>query len=358
MRVIPIVCLQEGMSLGRNIYGPNGEIFLKRNTTLTRRYIKRLMSLGYNGIYIEDKISEGIESHEIIDAKLRNDTVQKVKKLYSHSAEGTKTDKIEWDAMSGLLNYILDEMLSKNDLVYNMVDLKTFDDYTFHHSVNVAILATATGIQLELKRSDIYDLCMAAVMHDVGKIYLPKEILNKPGKLTDEEFAEVKLHPVRGYDYLRETHYISYDACKGVLMHHERHDGLGYPSGSRGDEINKIGKILAICDVYDALTSDRPYRKAWSPSEAIEYLMGNSSVRFNPDVTDAFLKKIVPYPVGTIVKLSDDKTGIVTKNFIEMKLRPIVRIFREHDEEVEPYEINLSLDKDYLNVTIEKTISM
>lgn len=352
------MCLREGMSLGKNIYGPNGEIFLKRNTKLNRRYIKRLTSLGYNGIYIEDGISEGIDSHDIVDEQLRNDTVQKVKHLYSHCEDNTKTDKIEWDALSGLLNYILDEMLSKNDLVYNMVDLKAFDDYTFHHCVNVAILATATGIQMELKRSRIYDLCMAAVMHDVGKIYLPKEVLNKPGKLTDEEFAEVKMHSLRGYNYLKETHYISLDACKGVLSHHERHDGLGYPNGIGGDEINEIGKILAICDVYDALTSDRPYRKAWSPSEAIEYLMGNSGVRFNPEVTTAFLMKIVPYPVGTIVKLSDGKVGIVIKNFIEMKLRPVVRIFEDNGEEVDPYEINLSRHDEYLNVTIEKTVQM
>lgn len=356
MRVIPIACLKDDMTLGRTIYGPNGEIFLRRNTKLNSRYIERLSRMGYSSVYIEDKFSEGIEIYEVIDSKLRNYTVQKVKRLYNHIADMAKPEKIEWEGLSNHVNYMLDELLAKNDLVYNMVDIKTFDDYTFHHSVNVAVLATATGIQMRLKRSRLYELCMAAAMHDVGKVYVPKEILNKPGKLTDEEYDEIKKHSERGYDYLKTTHYISKDSCKGVLMHHERHDGLGYPHGARNEEINPIGKILAICDVYDALTSDRPYRKAWSPSEAIEYLMGNSGIRFNPEITNSFLQMIAPYPAGTTVRLSDGKKGIVVKNSLDMKLRPIVRIIMDNGENVEPYEVNLGRDRSFLNVTIETAV--
>lgn len=344
--------LRIGMKLGKTLYGPNSEVYLKDHVILNSRYINRLKALGYNGIYIDDAISEGIEHNDIVDDKLRIETVHKVKSLYEQISVDDKVRERDWKSLEVLLNDILDEMLNKNNLVYSMIDLKQFDDYTFFHCVNVTFLTMATAIQMNLPRPRIYELSLASIMHDIGKVYIPHGIINKPGALTDEEFHIMKEHSLKGYQYLKESEYMSERACKGVLTHHERFDGLGYPYGETGDSINTIGKIIAVCDVYDAITSDRPYRKAWRPCEAIEYVMGNSSIRFEPVIVNAFLKKITPYPAGTIIKLSNGYTGIVVECNQDFVLRPKVRVFLEEGQKVNPYIVDMQSNRDYLNVTI------
>ena len=358
MRVVPISCLKSGMRLAKHIYGSSGELYLKAHTALTLGYIQRLKSLGFNGIYIEDDISDGIANFEVVDDKLRIKTVEKVKSLYGTVAADARGQKEQISSLDSLINDILDEMLEKNALAYNILDLKQFDDYTFYHCVNTTFLAIATAIQLKLSRAKIHDLSMGAIMHDIGKVYIPIEIINKPDALTDLEFEQMKTHSLHGYRYLKETGRMPDEVCRGVLLHHERHDGKGYPYGLEGKKINPIGKIISICDVYDAITSDRPYRSAWRPHEAIEYVMGNSGIRFDPDITAAFLKKIMPYPVGSIVQLSNKMTGIIIENDINFALRPKVRVFMEGENKVEPYLVDLNSSRDYLGVTVTGTINI
>lgn len=356
MRAVLSKNLRSGMRVGKDVYGSHGERYLKKGVRLTDEYIRRLAFLGYNGIYVEDEISDGIEVQNVISEALRGETVRKVKDLYTRSAAGAAR-KSDWISLERALNDIVDEMLRKNQLVNNMMDLKQFDDYTFYHCVNVALLAIATGIGMALRRARIYELSLGALVHDIGKVYVPLEILNKPGKLTPDEFEIMKTHSEKGYRVLADTGHLSGEACKGVLWHHERYDGMGYPRGKSGDEINLTGKVIAICDVYDAITSDRPYRKAWRPYEAIEYVMGNSAIQFDPRVTEAFLKKVVPYPVGTVVRLSDGRTGIIAENNQELVFRPRIRIFREEDRDVAPYDVDLSADRECLSVMVVEAVN-
>jgi HD-GYP domain-containing protein (c-di-GMP phosphodiesterase class II) len=338
------------------VYGSHGERYLKKGARLTDEYIKRLAFLGFNGIYIEDEISDGIEAQDVVNEALRIETVCKVKELYTRSAVGIAR-KNDWLSLERVLNDIVDEMMLGSQLANNMMDLKQFDDYTFYHCVNVAFLAIATGIGMALRRAHIYELSLGALVHDIGKVHVPLEILNKPGKLTQDEFEIMKTHSEKGYKVLADSGHLTGDACRGVLWHHERYDGNGYPFGKSGDEINLIGKVIAICDVYDAITSDRPYRKAWRPYEAIEYVMGNSSIQFDPGVTQAFLKKVVPYPVGTVVRLSDGRIGIIAENNQELLFRPKIRIFREEGRDVAPYVVDLSADRECLSVTVVEAVN-
>jgi len=358
MRIVPTNCLRSGMRLGKDVYGSSGELYLRCNTILTQGYINRLKSLGFNGVYIEDDISEGIEYIDIVDQKLRLKTVEKVKDLYMQVAAAGKSTNTDWTSLDVLLNGILDEMLDKNTLVYDMMDLKQFDDYTFYHCVNTAFLCIATGLQMNLGRKKLYDLALGAILHDIGKVYIPLAIINKPGVLTDQEFETMKTHSMHGFRYLKETQKVSGEACLGVLLHHERYDGNGYPFREVGSNINYIGKIIAISDVYDAITSDRPYRAAWRANEAVEYIMGNSGLRFDPEVTAAFLKKIVPYPQGTVVRLSNGAQAIVVENDSNFILRPKVRVFKVDNQNVPPYIIDMKGDRDYLDVTIQDAINI
>jgi HD-GYP domain-containing protein (c-di-GMP phosphodiesterase class II) len=190
------------------------------------------------------------------------------------------------------------------------------------------------------------------MLHDIGKVFIPKEILNKPGRLSDEEFEAIKSHSVKGHEYLKKFFDMPASSSSGVLQHHERFNGSGYPAGIKGNKITPFGKIIAIADVYDALTSKRAYRDAIDPSEAIEYIMGGCGSLFDPALVDIFLKKIAPYPIGTCVSLSNGMTGLVSENYSDCCLRPKVKIIKHGNIEVEPYFIDLKSDMSTLNITV------
>jgi HD-GYP domain-containing protein (c-di-GMP phosphodiesterase class II) len=235
----------------------------------------------------------------------------------------------------------------------NVLDIRTYDDYTYAHSLNVAILATVIGKVLGLSRQSLYELAMAAVLHDTGKMFIDKKILNKPGKLTPDEFSEIKKHCALGFNFLSQNLNIV-ETCKTTaLQHHEAYDGNGYPSGLSGNDIHLFGRIVCVADVYDALTSDRPYHKAMLPSDAIEFIMSEYNSKFDPEIVDAMIKKIAPYPLGTCVKLSNGLDAIVVKNYESSSLRPVLKIINSSPEVF----IDLTHDRSALKITIEKIIN-
>jgi len=203
------------------------------------------------------------------------------------------------------------------------------DNYTYEHSLNVAVLSVILGLELNLNKNELYNLCLGGLLHDIGKAFIPKELLLKESNLTDEEYTLMKSHAVKGYEYIKGNFQISAFVKVITLQHHERIDGTGYPAGLKGDKINKLAKIVSIADVYDAITSDRPYKKADPPSEAIEFIMGSAGRFFDFHMAKAFLRRIVPYPVGTLVKLSNGQIGIVDEINESFLLRPKIRIIKQ-----------------------------
>jgi HD-GYP domain-containing protein (c-di-GMP phosphodiesterase class II) len=233
-----------------------------------------------------------------------------------------------------------------------MIDLRAYDDYTFYHSVNVGVLSVTVGAALGLNKKQLHNLCLAALLHDIGKVFIPKEIVNKPEKLTDEEFKIIKTHSIKGYEYIREKFDIPVSSYIGVLQHHERYDGTGYPFSIEGNKISMFGKIIAASDVYDALVSSRPYRKAVLPSEAMEYIMGGSGSYFDALIVNTFTQRIAPYPVGTCVLMSDGRCGIVVENYYNCCLRPKIKVVAHYPTKVEPYFIDLKNDRTTIDLTI------
>ena len=181
-----------------------------------------------------------------------------------------------------------------------------------NHCVNVAFLAAAFGRHLGLPRADVRSLVLAGLFHDIGKVRLPASILNKPGKLTAEEYDVVKRHPVAGASILRDAGGVSVDVLTAVLEHHEYADGSGYPRGIRLADMGPHAKVLAICDVYDALISYRTYRRAMSPLEALRCLHHDRDSRYCPERLDAFVRFMGVYPVGSFVRLDDGRYAVVT----------------------------------------------
>jgi len=184
------------------------------------------------------------------------------------------------------------------------------------------------------------------MLHDVGKKYVPLGILDKKGKLTKEEFDVILTHPEKGYDMLSDCYDLSSTTRVGVLQHHERFDGSGYPKGLKGEDISSFGRILAVADTYDAMTSDRSYRKAFEASEVLEYLLGAGNTGYDYNIVDHFTKCIAVYPVGTCVALSDGTQCIVMHNYSDCILRPVVRNI--NNKQI----IDLKNDPSYLDVCI------
>lgn len=205
--------------------------------------------------------------------------------------------------------------------------LKTSDDYTYMHSVAVCALMIMLARQLGLPQHQVRQAGYAGLLHDIGKMALPGAILNKPGRLTEEEFAEVRDHPVRGFQLLKSSGVddpVVLDVC---LHHHEKVDGTGYPEGLRGDGISLFAKMGAVCDVYDAITSDRPYKRGWDPAEAVHKMAEWSERHFDKTVFEAFIRSIGIYPVGSLVRLTSGRLGVVIDHGRKSLTCPQVKVF-------------------------------
>ena len=352
MRFVTINSLKEGMVIAKPILGNNGEILLHSGVVLREPYIIRLKEMGFPGIYIEDTLSKDINVSDLIDPNLRSNCIKAIKDLYTDLINGKLISEKIVKEIGMLLDEVIDNILNNSELIVNIIDLKSYDDYTYSHSVNVCILSLSIGCVMGLSKSILFKLGMAALMHDLGKVFIPKEILNKTGELSRNEYEIIKSHPYKGYQVLKENHLFPYYSCIGVLHHHERYNGTGYPNELTGTDISLLGRIITVADVYDALTSDRPYRKAMFPSEAIEYIMGGGGTLFDPDITRIFTRIVAPYPIGTCVILSNNDIGIVVKNYTDCCMRPLIRIIKHNGEYVTPYEIDLKNDNSARGIVI------
>lgn len=226
--------------------------------------------------------------------------------------------------------------LQNPDAFVNMTRLKDFDDYTFTHSVNVSVLAIAIGKRLGLNAHELENLGLAGLLHDVGKMKVPDEILNKPGKLTDDEFAIMKQHPVYGYEVMKNDTSISPEVIKAALQHHEKSDGSGYPSGIQEQDISKYAKIIAICDVYDAITSNRCYHKGMIAADALKMLFAWSGKHFNEVLVKFFIHLIGVYPAGAVVVLDTGELAVVLKTNKDDGMRPKVLVISDNNKTLIP----------------------
>lgn len=345
MRKLPIDKLKPGMKVARTVYSSDGYILLAAGVVLKERYIRQLKFFDVPAIYVEDDLLPDVEVEDVISEKTRVEAIITVKEMLTNVRQQVQSGKrflLSGPKLKETVEDIIKDLLTRKKLIVNLNDIRSTDSYTFAHSVNVCVLAVLTGIALNFSKSQLLQLGMGALMHDVGKIIVPLEILNKPGRLTAEEYKIIQRHSEFGYEILQSQPGISKMSAKVAFEHHEKYDGSGYPLGLKGEEIHLYSRIVGIVDVYDALTADRVYRKGYLPHEAYEYLAATGGSMFDYDLVKVFLSHVAAYPVGTIVRLNTGEVGVVVETPIGMTTRPVVRVlYRDGHVLKKPYEIKL-----------------
>ncbi len=223
---------------------------------------------------------------------------------------------------------VINQSIARNpSALISLSRLKNADNYTYLHSVAVCVLMIALGRQLGLKDRVLKQAGIAGLLHDIGKVFIPNEVLNKPGKLTDEEFNIVKAHPLKGWEFLKdsnEANDLILDVCR---HHHERVDGTGYPDKLSGEALTLFARMGAVCDVYDAITSNRCYKKGWEPAESIRKMAEWKNGHFDEVIFHAFVKTVGIYPTGTLLKLKSGRLGVVTDQSKKSLTMPLVKVF-------------------------------
>lgn len=325
MRYLQIARVTEGMISAKNILSSSGGVFIRQGTVLNDKNISKLQEFGFAGVYIEDEISQGIEIEDLVRSEVREKAINCVKNQ-------------DIDGCGEVANEIVHEILENQDLSLNLIDMRSIEDFILSHSLNVAVYSCIIGMGMGYKQAFLDKLTFAALIHDLGKMSIPEDILHKASRLTPEEYNKMKKHPIYSYRLIEKRPEISDYVKEAVLHHHENEDGSGYPDGLMGEEQSIYTKILHVADVYDALISRRPFKEPYSPSEAVEYLMGGCDIMFDRDVVNSLIKFVPLFPLGVEVKLSDGRKGIIYKNSGVHNIRPLVRMFDGN-------EIDLSLSE-------------
>ncbi|MGH4123113.1 MAG: HD-GYP domain-containing protein [Clostridium sp.] len=338
--------------LGRNILTNDGSILLRTGVKLTQQYIEKLKELGVFYIYVEDARLDDISIEDEKLSNLKAVTMKNMSKIMKNVTGGDKKGTKESLAVvEDLVNYIIE----LGDVNKSLFDVQTYDNYTYLHSIDTGIMAIYLGMAMNLKESELKELSIGAILHDIGKTKVPKEIITKTGKLTAEEFEEVKKHPTYGRSILKKNLSISSEVLKAVEQHHERVDGKGYPFGLISNEISKYAKIICVCDVYDAISNDRTYREKFNPSDAYELILAGCGNAFDEEIVQKFKETFSVFPLGVCLKLSNGVEGYVIRQNKNFPDRPIIRVLYEAEtrKPIKFYELDLLL---YQNVIVQSII--
>lgn len=237
---------------------------------------------------------------------------------------------------------LIDSINRNSSAAASLTVLARTDRYLFTHSLNTAILSAILGRYMGLAREMVEELSMAAMLMNIGQVWMPEKLLQKKGKLSREEFQLIKQHTLKGSQYLLSQN-TPETILRSVQSHHEKYDGSGYPEGLSGNDIPQFARIISICDSYDAMTSDRPYREALTPNSAIKHLYSMANSAFHPRYLESFIKCVGIYPVGCFVKLSDGRYGVVVTNTPKAPLLPKVKVvFNSRFRAIHPEFVDLS----------------
>ncbi len=354
MQRISVLRLLPGMIVAKNVFSADGRVLIAAGIPIKQPYIRRLQEQGIASIYIDSPLLPAIEVPEVIKEETRVKATAMVKNAFQNFRT---TKRLDFKKFSEVAASIVAELICNRDTLVHLTDIRSYDDYTFAHSVNVCILSVLMGTSRCYNEHKLKELALGALLHDVGKILVPIEVLNKPGRLTAQEFNIVKEHAQLGFELLRKQQdQVPLLACHVAFQHQEKLDGSGYPRQLKGQEIHEYARIVAVADVYDALTSDRPYRKGMLPHEAYEIMMASGKTHFDEELLQKFFEKIAIYPLGTIVRLNSGEVGMISEVIPELQTRPKIQVITDSNGQLvhSLEEINLAV---HLTTFIDKVFN-
>ena len=363
MRRVSIAELATGDRLGRDVYSQPGALpLLRAGVRISDSYREAMQRAGIVSVWIDDGLSEGIEPADVLKEATRQRAATAIRDAFRDVSDaisrgGTLSDGTVRE-MQAVAELIVGDVSRNIHSALALNDLANADGYTLKHSLAVTTLGLSLGVRVMRKYGWVdglgkrrYDgiedrltaLGVGLLLHDIGKLAVPSAILQKPGKLDDEEWKAMKAHPMLGVQILKKAEGISPLSRAVVRSHHERWHGGGYPDSQAGTEIHQFARIAAVADVYDALTSNRYYRKAMPPNEGYDFIVERAGKDFDPEVVDIFKTFVSPFPEGTCVLLSDGTRALVAEVRQHAVKAPRVRIIADADGAIcEPREVELA----------------
>lgn len=321
IRIMRTSDCEPGMVLASDIVNDYGAVVLYQNSILDEYSITKLLKLGLNFVKIYKNYEFKEKKHAVIEAQYNNNLEDFKEVIWDISCGKT----LEMERITEVSRSLSSNFDTINDLVTCLSKVRSINEYTYTHSLNVSLLCSLLGSWLNLGHKQIEQLSHCGILHDIGKSKISPDILNKPDTLTEEEFEKIKEHPVIGYKMLEDNKEISKDVALGVLMHHEREDGSGYPFGFKSERINYYAKILAVVDTYDAMTSNRVYKKRQTPFDVLEMYESEYLTKCDAGIMLTFLRHISSYYIGTVIKLSDGTIGEIVYINSNRVSRPLIK---------------------------------
>ncbi len=298
MKKVRIEEAKEGQVLAKPLLNTKGVLILRDGIILTSYLLRRLRGLGYKFLYIED--TKKTESKNCISEKARKQAIACLREIEERIRYGSS---FSLAPVKEAVSSIISDVVNNKDFIVHLTNIDSHDEYTFNHCINVTALSIIIGRTLKYTDSRLLQLGLSVFLHDVGKIFIPPAILNKPHKLSENEFELIKQHTWHGFYLLSTSSDIPVELANVALQHHEKYDGSGYLQNLKGHEISEFARICTVADVFDALTNSRPYREKLPPNKVFEYLLKNTGKYFDPMIMELFMKNVKLCPEGMIVSL-------------------------------------------------------
>lgn len=342
--------LQPGMTIARNIFSAAGTLLLSKDVILDELIISRLEVLGIDSVYVNHPLLE-VQPQEVLAEETRVEII----KLTNQAFESFRSSlTFNLNGICEVMRQIVEDAVGNRHVLVQITDIRAREDYSFGHSINVCLLSVMIGIKMNLNRQQLYELSLGAVLHDVGMLQIPDSIAQKTDPLSSEDWQLIQGHAKSGFDVIRKVGQIPLVSAHVAFQHHEKIDGSGYPRGLSGDNIHLYARIAAVADLYDAITSDRPYRKAYLPHEAYDIMLASRGTKLDPRIVDVFMENVALYPIGTTVLLDTGEVGVVVKLYPKMQARPVVKvILDESGKSLEDPEKIIDFTQDLIRFVVK-----
>lgn len=351
MKMVFLRDLEVDCIIVKSVYSNEGKLLIKSGTKTTREIINFLRKSMIFFVYVEDDALDDIKVDEELDT-VKVNALGKMPEVFDNLLTG---DKASTEKSIKVIYNLVDYIVADGSTNINLYELKSYDEYTYIHCLDTGIMACFLGKSLGYKGEKLKELSVSGILHDIGKIKISSEIINKKGKLTEEEFEILKLHPRYGKEIIEKYDGFSNDVLSGIYEHHEKYNGTGYIRRLKGDEISEFARIISICDVFTAVSANRSYRKRFNPNEAYELILSESGRSFDPNIVQKFRMTFFVYPLGSCVKLSNGVEGYVVRQNKSFPDKPVIRITYDTvtRQPISPYEVDLL---ENLNVVIKEVV--